>query len=42
MDLDQFHIWLLAQIVRLSGTMATKEARLAAARRQLELQNYML
>jgi cytochrome P450 len=41
-DLDQFHIWLLAQIVRLSGSMATKEARLAAARQQLELQNYML
>jgi cytochrome P450 len=41
-DLEQFHIWLLAQIVRLSGTMATKGARLEAARKQIELQNYML
>lgn len=41
-DLDQFHIWLLAQIVRLSGTMSSKEVRLEAARKQLELQTYML
>jgi cytochrome P450 len=41
-DLGQFHIWLLAQIVRLSGTMSSKEARLEAAQRQLELQAYML
>jgi len=41
-DLDRFHVWLQAAIVRLSGTMASKEARLDAARKALELQTYML
>ena len=41
-DLDQFHVWLQAAIVRLSGVMSSREARLDAARKALELQTYML